>query len=240
MYLLFDIGGTHTRIAFSRGKNLQNIKIYDTPRDFDPAIRIFEEIARDQKITACAGGIACTLNQDKTVCEFAANLPSWSGKPVKKELDRVFKCPVHLQNDAAMAALGEAVFGAGKGYKTVGFLTIGTGVGGAKIVNGEIAEAAEPGHSIIIEADELENLISGPAIKKKYGETPNWDEICKYLSIGLKELFDKWTPEVFILGGGVVNSLPLEKLQPIGIPIIKASLRDKAGLYGALEYLHQT
>lgn len=245
MYLLFDIGGTHTRIATSSGKKALDIKIYTTPQDFDQAIRLFEKTAKslinNQKIDLAVGGTRGPLDKDKTYIVSNSRLPEWVNKPLKKALVKILNAPVYLQNDAALAGLAEATKGAGKGYKTVGFLTIGTGVGGVRIVDGKIDEqsvALEPGHSIIIEGSELENLISGPAIKEKYGENPNWDEICKNLKLGLNILIDRWSPDIFILGGGVVNSLPLEKVK-LDTPLVKGTLGDKAGLYGALEYLKQ-
>lgn len=243
MYLLFDIGGTHTRIAKSDGENILDYAVVSTPQDFNEAILLLKQNAKQivngQNIDKACGGIACTLNGDKSVCTVAANLPGWSGKSIKSRFEEALGAPVYLQNDAALGALGEATFGAGKNYKRVGFLTIGTGVGGALIVDGKLDEESagfEPGHNIFIEGKELEDLISGPAIKGKYGNSPNWDEICKYLEIGLKSLLEKWSPDVFILGGGVLDSLPMDKID-IGIPIVKASLKDKSGLYGALWYL---
>lgn len=248
MNLLFDIGGTHTRLAFSDGKKLLDIKTYATPQDFDQATLLFEETAKllldDQKIDLAVGGVRGPLDKDKTHLVSNSRLPQWVNKPLKKELEKAIHAPVCLQNDAALAGLAEAIKGVGRGYKTVGFLTIGTGVGGVRIVDGKIDEESvtlEPGHSIIIGGKELEDLISGPAIKESYGENPNWDEICRNLRLGLNILIDRWSPDIFILGGGVVNSLPLEKIKDTkSLPIVKASLGDKAGLYGALEYLHQT
>lgn len=255
MNLLFDIGGTHTRLATSDGEKLLNIKTYATPQDFDQAILLFGETAKallrsnklrlldNQKIDLAVGGVRGPLDKDKTHFVSNSRLPQWVNKPLKKELEKAIHAPVCLQNDAALAGLAEAIKGAGSGYKTVGFLTIGTGVGGVRIVDGKVDEESvtlEPGHSIIIGGKELENLISGPAIKESYGENPNWDEICRNLSLGLNTLVDRWSPDIFILGGGVVNSLPFQKLKVAKtLRIVKASLGDSAGLYGALEYLRQ-
>lgn len=245
MYLLFDIGGTHTRVATSDGTNFQDIKIFDTPKFFEKAINQIKETVQSmvngQIVEAACGGIACTLNSDKTACSSAANLPDWDRKPLGQRLEQVFNAKVYLENDTALECLGEAIFGVGKGYKTVGFLTIGTGVGGSKVVNGKIDEESanfEPGHRIVIEGQELENLISGPAIKEQYGDNINWDEICQNLEIGLEKLAEIWSPDIFILGGGVMNVLPLEKVKS-SVSVVKGTLGDKAGLYGALEYLKQ-
>lgn len=75
--------------------------------------------------------------------------------PVVEELHRYFDMPIMINNDANCAALGEQVFGAGKGYNDVIFVTLGTGVGGGFILNGKLYEGrecagAEPGHMVIV------------------------------------------------------------------------------------------
>ena len=75
--------------------------------------------------------------------------------PVVDELKKYFDVPIKINNDANCAALGEQVFGAGKGYNDVVFVTLGTGVGGGFIINGKLFEGrecagAEPGHMVIV------------------------------------------------------------------------------------------
>jgi glucokinase len=216
MYLLFDIGGTYTRIATSSGKSLQNIKTYPTPLNFRQAIKLFDKTAKyllgDKKIDSAVGGVKGPLDKSRGIITSSSKLLNWVNKPLKAELERILHAPVILENDSALEGLAEAIIGAGKNYKTVGFLNVGTGVGGVRIVDCKIDELSvgfEPGHNIFIEGVELENLISGPAIKKKYSDNPNWDQICHYLQLGLIKLIETWSPDIFVLGGGVTRSLPL-------------------------------
>ena len=81
-----------------------------------------------------------------------ANYQPANGKPMQHDLETATGRAVRLENDANCFALSEARDGAGAGFKIVAFFTIGTGLGGGLVVNGEIirgahAEAAEFGHT---------------------------------------------------------------------------------------------
>lgn len=114
----------------------------------------------------------------------AVNIPNWKGRNLKKELEQVLGLPTLIDNDANAAGFGEYVFGAGKGSKNLVFVTLGTGVGGAVILNGEIVRGAsfvagELGH-ISIDPNGpkcgcgnygcVELFASGPAIAQKARE----------------------------------------------------------------------
>jgi len=255
------------RLAVSEnGNKLDRVVILPTPRKFDDAMALIKkaikELANDKKIKAVSGGIAGPLDKNKTMIFNAPNLLDWKNKPLAKELQKIFKAPVYLENDAALAGLGEAVFGAGKGKKIVAYLTISTGVGGCRIVDGKIDENSqgfEPGHQIIFSDKNvitLENLVSGTAIEKKYGKKPYeifdakiWDNVAKNLAYGLHNVAVLWSPDIIILGGSMMKKIgiPVErvKLHLLKIlkifpktPLIKKSkLGDLAGLYGALAHL---
>jgi predicted NBD/HSP70 family sugar kinase len=261
--LLFDIGGTKTRFATSNDGNLLfNIKIIDTPKIFEEGIKefikYFEEIDNPE-IEKVSGGSPGPLNKDRTMIINAPNLSTWNNKPLKIELEKFFKTNVFLENDADLAGLGEAIKGAGKNYKINMYLTISTGVGGVRIMNGKIDENTfgfEPGHQYIPLRTEnklinLEDLISGSALQKKYGKHPEkiedekvWDECAYYLALGIHNSMLHWSPEIVVLGGKVMNKISLNKVRenlreitkifPEIPEIKKAELGDHAGLYGAL------
>lgn len=266
MYLTFDIGGTKIRLAVSEDhQTLSEPTIIPTPQDFDQAMSQFQaqsfELIQEHRLLAAAGGVRA-LDPTKTTLLKHPHLPLWEGQPLKERLLKLLHCPVYLENDAAMAGLGEATQGAGQGKKIVAYLALGTGVGGARIVDGQIDQASlgfEPGYQIIEshpQPTDLESLIGGGALEKKYGLKPAqiadlqvWEEVAKNLAIGLNNIIVEWSPEIVILGGSVSNKIPLEKVRqqlaqvlkifPHIPPIVKASLGDSAGLVGALEYLRQ-
>lgn len=267
MHLLFDIGGTKMRIGAAENfKTISRTVILPTPKRFADGMALFEKTTKElvdgKKIEAVAGGIAGPLDKSKTMILNAPNLFGWSKRPLVKELRKILGSPVYLENDAALAGLGEATFGAGVGKNIVAYLTISTGVGGARIVNEKIDQNAfgfEPGHQIIFlnkESITLENLVSGTAIEKKYGKKPYeiydgeiWDNIAKDLAYGLHNVTVLWSPDIIVLGGSMMKKvgIPIDKVQyhlsnilkifPRTPLIKKSKLGDLAGLYGALAHL---
>lgn len=263
MYLLFDIGGTRTRLAVSQdGKKLENITVFDTLQSFEEGIeRIYEQmhiISKGKKFNAIAGGVAGPLNQDESRLINAPNLKNWVQKPLKEELQKRLKAPVYLENDAALAGLGEATYGAGKDFGIVVYVTVSTGVGGARIVDEKIDRNVmgfEPGHQIIdLEGTTLEAYISGEALKRKYGKSAEniddpdiWDDVAKKLAIGLNNLSVIWSPDIIVLGGSVMEKISLDATKgylkkylnifPQSPKLELAALGDSGGLYGALSMI---
>ena len=76
-------------------------------------------------------------------------IKGWDDFPLRDWLAKVSGLPVYVDNDANVAALGEARFGAGRGYDPVFYCTLGSGVGGGLILNRQIYHGAKPGESEI-------------------------------------------------------------------------------------------
>ncbi len=261
MYLLFDIGGTNLRIGVSaNGEAIDSHKKIPTPQDFDEGIKtikqLADELSQGQKIEALTGGVAGPLDKEKTMLIKSPHIGGWVQKPLKQRLAEVFDAKVYLENDTALVALGEANYGAGKGKNIVAYLGIGTGVGGARIVNAKIDQNSlgfEPGHQIIVPdgnlchcggKGHLETYVAGAY---QEGSKTNWDEVAKYLAIGLNNTIVHWSPDIVVLGGGVMQSIPLDKIKaylqkeltifPQPPEIVAAKLGNEAGFYGGLTIL---
>lgn len=274
MFLLFDIGGTKIRLAVSRnGNSFAKPKIVETPKDFDEGMSLFEKTAAElsggEKIRAASGGIAGLLDQKKEKLVNSPNLPGWVNKPLKETIAKLIDVPVYIENDAAVVGLGEAVVGAGKGYEIVAYITVSTGVGGARIVDGKIDRnrfGFEPGHQIINPAGtlfpsrsisrHLEGLVSGTALEKRYHKKPYeisdpkiWEEEAHWLAYGLNNTIVHWSPHVVVLGGSLMHKISIEKVAshlediltifPTPTPIVRAKLGDIGGLYGSIALLKQ-
>lgn len=269
-YLLFDIGGTHTRVAIAdKSETFCKPIIFDTPEDIEEFFQKFRQTVSKlkeknniQQLHKSAGGVPGTL-QDNNVLIRSPNLKSWVGTRLKDKLQDILKIEVMLENDADMNALGEAEFGLGVEYSIIAYLTISTGVGGSRVVDGQIdkhSRGFEPGHQIISvdglsECKDLESLVSGSGIKEKYNQKPKnitdesiWQEVTQYLAIGIHNTVLHWSPEVLILGGGVMeHAIDIKQLKqevkqimtifPEVPEFIEADLGNKNGLYGALAYL---
>jgi len=112
------------------------------------------------------------------------NLPGWRDFPLAAEVSKVYGLPVRVDNDGNAAALAEALWGAGRGYRNVFCTTIGTGIGTGIVFDGHIyhgrtGAAAEGGHNTIDYRGPrcgcgklgcIEVLASGPAIARRAGE----------------------------------------------------------------------
>lgn len=266
MHLLFDIGGTNLRVGISAdGKELTQWQKVPTPSGFEDGIKELEnltnKLCNQAQITKISGGIAGILDSSHESLLWAPNLPGWIGQPFKSELTRLFNCEIKLQNDAALAGLGEVHYGAGHGYTIVAYLTVSTGVGGARIVNGKIDHYSfgfEPGQQLIdMSGLTLEKQISGVAISRRFQKPVTeiidpaiWQELGEKLASGLVNIITLWSPDIIIIGGGMMNdkngiilknvAVHLQKIFPIsGIPIpalVPAQLKDTNGLWGALAY----
>lgn len=262
------------------GETLGETEIEPTPKDFEEALDLFEkmyeQVTKGKKINSSAGGIRGVLNEKKDALKKDALLPEWVGEPLVQKLSEITGSTVYLENDTAMVGLGETVAGAGRGFKIVAYITISSGVGGVRIINKKIDANSfgfEPGHQII-DADvticpectsnldgkawgSLESYISGRSFERRFGKKPQdvddkavWDEISRLLAYGLNNTIVHWSPDVVVLGGGMMKSPGISveavkkhlkeilRIFPELPEIKKAELGDLGGLHGALAYLN--
>jgi fructokinase len=157
--------------------------------------------------------------------------PHWSDADLVGPLQDAFGCPVAIDTDVNGAALAEFCWGAGQGQKTMLYFTIGTGVGGGAIVDGQILRglshpemghlrpARHPGDNNFagicpFHSDCLEGLASGPAILARWGQSlshlaanhPAHDIIAHYLAQTAVTMQSIFSPGKIIFGGGVMGT----------------------------------
>jgi glucokinase len=166
IYLSVDLGGTNLRLAAldGTGKILRQAAIKsDSVRDSAALIAcLAEELLKLQKDSAVdkgavqgAGlGIPGLVDIEKGSVLQSPHFPLWNNFPLKKELAPRLAFPIWVENDANMAALGEAWFGAGKNLSDFVMITLGTGVGAGlivdrKVFHGTSGFAGEVGHMVI-------------------------------------------------------------------------------------------
>lgn len=269
--LLFDIGGTHTRLAFSKKieDDFCEPIIFETPETIDSAMDLWQQKIEQMKkregvdnIGLAIGGIPGTLDKKRNVLKRSPNLPAWKDKEIRDTISNTVEAKVKLFNDADMVGLGEANYGAGTEFDIVMYLTVSTGIGGTRIVDGDIDRAAigfEPGHQYILggnigKMEDFEDLASGSGLSKKYGKKPEdieseiyQTEVINHLAIGIHNSILHWSPEVVVIGGGIgVNEFDMDTLRNkvnqitdifYEMPEFKlAEFDDFGGLYGALAY----
>jgi predicted NBD/HSP70 family sugar kinase len=264
MVIVGNIGGTHTRIAGSEARDsFEEPVILDTPSSFEELLDTFVRsslvIANERPITSAVIGVAGLLSPDKSEMLRSPNLGDWVGKDIKKAFTEALGAPVTFENDAALEALGEARTGAGVGSSIVAYLSVGTGVGGARVVDGKLDRAAhgfEVGHQLLGATDgamEWEEIVSGSGLGRKYGQPSStikdpgvWAEVGDQFAYGLYNTILHWSPDCVVLGGALFNekAIPLERVETklkslaralSDLPELRlAKHGDLSGLYGAL------
>jgi glucokinase len=160
-----DLGGTNLRIAAitTDGQMLEKITLgvkVALGRDYvigemcDAIQRLTEKYRATGKFIGAGIGVPGIIDKETGMMRMSANLPGWSDYPVRDEIERRLGARVFLDNDAKVAALGEQWLGAGRGVDNMAMITLGTGIGGAIILNGKIfygmnGMAGEFGHVTI-------------------------------------------------------------------------------------------
>lgn len=163
IYLGIDLGGTDTKfgVVDSQGRIIRSAKNpTNAEQGPDKVMETIATHARDliasvgQPVKAVGMGCPGPLSSTLGIVFETPNLPGWNNYPVQKTLEEKLQLPVALSNDANAAAYGEWWVGAGRDVKTMILFTLGTGVGGGLVLDGELYTgpddtAGELGHIII-------------------------------------------------------------------------------------------
>jgi glucokinase len=154
-----DLGGTKMLVGVLAGTDcLYEEREASTGQTEDELVELLvreiEEAREARPAVAAVGlGIPATIDHDRGVAVAAVNLPL-SELPIRDLVSERVGLPVFVDNDANVAALAEYLFGAAQGKPNVVMLTVGTGIGGGLVLNGEIyrgatGAGAELGHTVI-------------------------------------------------------------------------------------------
>lgn len=265
MYIACDIGGTKFRVAKSEDcKTFDEPVIEETPDNPKEGLKMIKEtisrLANGEKIDGIVIGIAGILNDQHSMLIKSPNLPEWEHIDFPETFSE-FDCPVFIENDADIVGLGEAIDGAGRGYEIVVYITISTGIGSAKIVNGKFEKnryGFEAGHQIINNEtlESWEKVASGTAVEAKFGmhpkevaQTEHWNKVEDDIAIGLHNTILHWSPDVVVIGGSMRKDLDTarmtEKIEHLmkthpALPEIKLSeLGSTGGINGGFAFLRQ-
>jgi glucokinase len=186
-------------------------------------------------VVAAGLGIPATIDHDRGIAISAVNL-SITDLPLRDLMQERIGLPVFVDNDANVAALAEHLYGAGRGAQNVVLLTVGTGIGGGLILNGEIyrgstGAAAELGH-IVVEEDGppcqgncpnhgcVEALASGTAIAKAgkaAAESDPGSALGKALAAG--PITGKTVTELALAGDGPAREIVAEAGRHLGVAL---------------------
>ena len=188
MTVAVDIGGTHIRAASYEPINTNPVAhqrtktLASTPGVFERLVQTIESVWQKDNVTSIGIASPGPLDPYTGTILDTPNIPQWKNFPLASKLSEHFGVPVHLDNDANLAALAEWQYGAGKGHHDLVYLTISTGIGGGVVSSGNLIEGfhgmgGELGH-MLIDPDgplcgcgkrgHVESFSSGPSIVRYF------------------------------------------------------------------------
>ncbi len=276
-----EAGGTKMVCAIGdeTGKIFEQISIPTvTPEETVPKmIAYFKEKKIEALGIGCFGPI--DPDTDSSTYGYITSTPklAWANYNIVKAFEEALGCPVGFDTDVNGSVLGEVTFGQAKNKKCVVYVTIGTGIGAGIYIEGKLLHGMlhpEAGHVMIQkrEGDNykgkcpyhtncLEGHAAGPAIEERWGKKAIelkdneavWDLEAYYIAQALTGYVLTLSPDMIILGGGVMHQeqlFPLirkyvsemlngyiktKELADMDHYIVPASLNDDQGIMGCLE-----
>lgn len=240
-YISIDIGGTFIKYGLinENGEILEKNELATEASKggeqiLAKVLKIVETYHSKEPVEGVAISTAGMVDSKKGAIRYASDLiPGYTGINFKDPIKEKFDLPCTVENDVNCAGLAEYKTGAGKNSKIALILTIGTGIGGCAIINGEVyhgisGSAMEVGY-MRVKNSTFETLGSAKALVEKVaklkGEAKeNWDgkkvfecakngdddciraidEMCDILALGIANISYVLNPDTVILGGGIM------------------------------------
>lgn len=231
-----DIGGTTIKIATWKDNQLQDKHAVDTPKDLESFYQVLTNEVNKIKENTDIKGVAISspgaVNQKTGIIGGSSAIPYIHNFKIVDELEKRFGLPVSIENDANSAALGELAEGSGKGGDSMAFFVIGTGIGGALIINHKVWHGAhlfggEFGYMIMGDHT-LSELASPVSMANRYNERTgkhldgktifelaDQDDpvasdvrqtLIHSLAVAIYNIQHSFDPEKIVLGGGISNN----------------------------------
>jgi glucokinase len=231
-----DIGGTKIKAGLVSGDHLISSTTVKTPQqgsleEVITAIKSAVSEVMQPSVEGIGAGVPGLVDTRQGMVHDVMNIPSFKKVPLKSILEAEFSLPAEVNNDANCFALGAKNFGVGKNFENLVGLTLGTGLGGGIVINGQLYEgtgcgAGEFGY-LPYRDGILEHYCSGQFFKRQYdisGEKAyenalKGDEFALqmfhrfgyHLGEAVKMIAHVFAPQAIILGGSVSETFPLFK-----------------------------
>jgi len=234
MTLAVDIGGTKFAVALFDGDRIVRRESRPTNREgardwmLEQVIATAREWQREFPFTRCGIGFGGPVDFGQQRVAFSTHIGGWNDFHLTEFLARELSVPAIMDNDANAGAMGEAVYGAGRGHSPLFYMTLSTGIGGGiysdgKIWRGADGWAGEIGHlSIRPDGPEFlckargcfERMCCGLWLERDYGKTAkelldDSNFVARYvvdLALGLKACIMLLNPSRIVIGGGISNA----------------------------------
>ncbi len=226
-----DIGGTKIRSLLWTGTSLKSILQFKTPASRLKFIKLIKKIVNYYltRYQVYSLGVGVPGSIARHLVLFCANIDYLKKFDFKKNIPELKK--IRLDNDARCFARAEYLKGAGQGVDDVLALTIGTGIGRARVRANKIIQSTRFKHSEVWEKEYQE-----------VRDSLDTNQLLVYLASKLELLIKEFRPAVVIIGGGVLKAqrgrffykLKRKLLaQGVRAKIKKAALKDNAAALGA-------
>jgi glucokinase len=190
--LALDFGGTKLTAAVIDAGSRQwraHRRVFSPPGanahdDMEAMLALGRDLLAGEPPAAVGVSFGGPVDAAAGVVRLSHHVPGWERTPLRAMLEAEFGAPTRIDNDANVAALGEHRFGAGRGYASLLYVTVSTGVGGGWILNGKVwhgadGMAGEIGHTVVDPHGPVclcgkrgcvERFASGPYIARRAGE----------------------------------------------------------------------
>ena len=237
-----DIGGTGIKAAVvdvESGQLVTDRIRESTPRPATPeaVLGVVVDVVRRLEVTGMltegmpgGAGFPSVIRAGEAMT--ATNLdPSWIGAPVQQLLGQRLGRPMVVLNDADAAGVAEIAYGAGQGQAGVVLqLDLGTGIGSALFINGQLVPNLQLGHVEFHGWDAETRLSSAARSRRKIGWRKWGAEFNELLASYETYLW----PDLIILGGGLARKFSkFDKYLKTKAPLVPAAMGNSAGIVGA-------
>ena len=232
-----DFGGTGIKgapVDLSTGEFVTKRTRVPTPKESTPEAvsAIFAAMLDEHPQVEGPVGVTIPGIIRRGVVGLAPNIhPSWQGLDADALLTEALGREVHVVNDADAAGQAEATLGAAKGRTGLVLVTtLGTGIGSAALVDGRLVPNFELGHLEI--GGRVAEQWAATSVRER--EDLSWEEWAGRLTTYYRHLERLFSPDLFVVGGGVSKSSDeFLHLIDISTEIVPARLMNKAGIVGA-------
>lgn len=173
-----DLGGTSIRVGRVQGNAVIARTVLAVPSTQNDEVVLNEMIngintVFDDKVAAIGIGVPSVVDVERGIVYVVQNIPSWKEVHLKERLEKVFRVPVYVNNDANCFAVGECHYGKGRGFRDLVGITIGTGLGSGIIIDrrlysGSNCGAGEIG-TIPYREQTVEYYCSGQLFTREFG-----------------------------------------------------------------------
>lgn len=240
-FVCVDIGGTSMKYGLVDGcgkilcRREQDTEAFAGGRGIlDKVLAIVDAFIRQGRVDGVCISTAGMVDPDRGEITYSADLiPDYAGTNFKEPVKARFGLPCGVENDVNCAGLAEAVSGAGMGSRLVLMLTVGTGIGGSLVVDGEIfrgfgGNACEVGY-MHMDGSDFQSLGAASVLSRKVAEEKQapqelWngrrifqearagdaiciqaiDQMTDVLGKGIANICYVVNPEIVVLGGGIM------------------------------------